>query len=73
MKNHIKPLSPRGLEFIGLLADGLTTKEVADKCGITVGTVQNVLLLSYARIGARNMQGAVAWYVRNIELKGGRK
>jgi putative nucleotidyltransferase with HDIG domain len=44
------PLSPRELEVVRLLADGLTSQQVADRLGITSSTVNNHLHRIYRRL-----------------------
>lgn len=68
-----KPVTPAGLKCIALLAEGLTAKEIGVRLGISRRTVNNQLMINYPRIGVNKDTAAVAWYVRNIEIKGGTK
>jgi EAL domain-containing protein (putative c-di-GMP-specific phosphodiesterase class I)/DNA-binding CsgD family transcriptional regulator/CheY-like chemotaxis protein len=53
------PLSPRQLEVMHLLSDGCSTKEIARRLDISIGTVKVHLSLAYTALGARNRIEAV--------------
>lgn len=57
-------LSPRELEVLRLVADGLTNKEIASKLCITVGTVKNHIHNALAKLEMENRIQAAAFVVR---------
>lgn len=59
-----KPLSPRMLEVIGLLAQGMTIREAAQVMKITKNTARNLAIRSYERLGARSKTEAVVKAIR---------
>ena len=66
-----KPMpTPRALQIVALMSNGLTAKEIGDRLGITCRTVTNTLTINYPRIGVNKDTAAVAWYIRNVEMKG---
>lgn len=58
------PLSPRELEIVRLVADGLTNKEVGARLFITEGTVKNHVHNALQKLGLENRIQAAAWVVR---------
>jgi DNA-binding CsgD family transcriptional regulator len=38
-----RPLGPRQREVVGLIAEGLTNKQIAEKLGVSTATVRNTL------------------------------
>ena len=52
-------LAPREREILGLVADGDTNKEIADKLSITLGTVCWYLNATYKKLNVRNRIQAV--------------
>ena len=52
-------LSPRELELIAILADGLTRKEAADRLQISVHTVDTHLDRAYRKLHCRSAVKAV--------------
>ncbi len=55
------PLSNRELEILLLLANGLASKIIAEKLGITHGSVRNLLMSIYKKLGVKNRSQAVAF------------
>jgi DNA-binding CsgD family transcriptional regulator len=55
-----EPLTPRELELLYLLADGLSYQEIADRLSIAVGTVKSHAHHIYAKIGVRNRVQALS-------------
>lgn len=53
-------LTPRETELIGLLASGLTNRQIARQLGISQGTVRKHLEHVYARLGVTNRVAALA-------------
>lgn len=62
--------TPRAMQIVALMADGLTAKEIGDRLGITGKTVTNTIIRNYPRMGVNKDTAAVAWYIRNVEMKG---
>jgi DNA-binding NarL/FixJ family response regulator len=58
-------LRPREREVLALIADGLSTREVARRLCWSERTIKNVLWDLTTRVGLRNRTQAVAWAVRN--------
>lgn len=52
-------LTPREMEIMRLVADGLENKHIATKLGIVEQTVKNHLKVAYLRLRARNRAHAV--------------
>lgn len=62
--------TPRAMQIVALMANGLTAKEIGDRLGITGKTVTNTITMNYPRMGVNKDTAAVAWYIRNVEMKG---
>ncbi len=56
----IEPLTPRELEVLRLLCDGLTNREIADKLTLAVGTVKFYTGQIYEKFGVHNRVNALA-------------
>ncbi len=56
----VEPLSQRELEVLGLVAQGLTNREVAERLFITVGTVKTHVHNIYGKLGVTRRTEAVA-------------
>lgn len=56
-------LTPRQLEILGLVANGLSTTDIAAQLGITPGTVKAHLTMIYSRLGAKNRVQATRYYL----------
>jgi ATP/maltotriose-dependent transcriptional regulator MalT len=56
----VEPLTPRELEVLALLCDGLTNSEIADELGVAVGTIKFYTGQIYGKLGVRNRVTAVA-------------
>jgi len=54
------PLTPRQLEFVLHVANGMTYQEIADSEFVTLGTVQNALDAARDRAGVRTITQLVA-------------
>jgi ATP/maltotriose-dependent transcriptional regulator MalT len=63
----IDPLTPRELEVLDQLCDGLTNREIAERLVISVGTVKSYTGHIYSKLGVRNRVQAVA-RARELEL-----
>jgi DNA-binding NarL/FixJ family response regulator len=55
-----EPLSPRELEVLSLLAEGLTNKEIADRLIISPGTVKRHTVNIYNKLGVNNRTQAAS-------------
>ena len=53
-------LTPRQLDVLLLLAQGLTNRQIAARFGIEVQSVRNICSGMYKRMGVVNSHGAVA-------------
>ncbi|MDA8292188.1 MAG: helix-turn-helix transcriptional regulator, partial [Actinomycetota bacterium] len=58
------PFTPRELEVLGLVADGLGTAEIARRLLCSERTVKNVLHEVTERFGLRNRCHAIAYALR---------
>jgi PAS domain S-box-containing protein len=58
-------LTPRELEVLGLLADGLGTQELAEKLGLSEATVRNHIQRLLAKLGVHSRLEAVVWGARH--------
>jgi DNA-binding NarL/FixJ family response regulator len=68
-----EPLTPRQEEVLSLIAERRSDKEISEKLGVRVRTVQTYRQHIYRSIPARNGEDAVVWYlqrrVANLERK----
>jgi DNA-binding CsgD family transcriptional regulator len=60
------PLSPRELEVLTFIADGLTNREIADRLFVSVSTVKKHIQHIYAKLNTKNRTSAI---LRARELK----
>jgi len=58
-------LRPRERDVLRLLAEGLSTCEVARRMAYSERTIKNILQELTTRLGLRNRTQAVAWALRN--------
>ncbi len=58
-------LSTRELEVAGLIAQGFTTEEIADKICLSVNTVESYRSKLVKKLGVKNSAGLAAWAVKN--------
>lgn len=63
----IEPLTPRELEVLALIAQGLSNQAIADRLVITVGTVKSYAVAIYSKLGVRSRTQAVA-LARELKL-----
>jgi DNA-binding NarL/FixJ family response regulator len=61
-------LTPREREALGLVADGLSNKQIARRLGIAEGTVKAHLGRAFRRIGARHRTEAALWMDRQRQM-----
>ena len=66
----VEPLTPRELEVLGHLADGLSNKAIAARLGISDETVKFHLSAIFGKLGASNRTDAVRLALRRgmVEL-----
>jgi DNA-binding NarL/FixJ family response regulator len=60
----VEPLTPRELEVLSLVAEGLPNKSIAARLGISDQTVKFHVSMIYAKLGAVNRTDAVRRAVR---------
>src|SRR5688572_28221066 len=65
-----RPLTPREIEVLRLLADGASYKDVASELGITVSTAQSRAKQIYRKLGVHSKMEAAA--ALDARLRGGR-
>ncbi len=58
-------LSPRELEALELVANGLPNKQIGRKLGISEATVKAHLTSIFRRIGVENRTQAARWFERS--------
>jgi DNA-binding NarL/FixJ family response regulator len=59
-------LTPRQLEILGLVAAGLSTRDIAARLGIAQGTVKAHLTMIYSRLGVTNRVQATRHYLEHL-------
>jgi len=59
-------LTPREIEVLGLVKDGLANKQIARRLGISERTVKAHLTSAFARIGVVDRTQAALWAERNL-------
>jgi DNA-binding NarL/FixJ family response regulator len=59
------PLTPRELEALGLAAEGLRNREIAERLGVSEQTIKNQLSSVLHKLGVPNRTNAVTYAVRH--------
>lgn len=59
--------SPREKQVMGLLAEGLSGKQIAYELNIKMGTVRNYLSTLYDKLKLPNMTALAIWAIENRE------
>jgi DNA-binding NarL/FixJ family response regulator len=59
------PLTPRELEVLGLVAEGLRNREIAERLGVSEQTIKNQLSSVLHKLGVPNRTHAVTYAVRH--------
>ena len=59
-ESSMEPLSPREVEVLGLVAEGMSNQEVADALFIAVGTVKSHLYKVFGKLDVRRRTQASA-------------
>ncbi|MCC6224733.1 MAG: PAS domain-containing protein [Thermoleophilia bacterium] len=62
---HLATLTPREREILGLLADGLDTREIATALVVSLATVRNHVQNILAKLGVHSRLEAVVLFVRH--------
>jgi LuxR family maltose regulon positive regulatory protein len=62
-----EPLSERELEVLGLVAEGLSNREIADKLFLSVGTVKTHVHNIFGKLGVESRPRAIA-RARELDL-----
>ncbi len=62
----IEPLTSREREILGLLADGLTNREIADRLYLSHETIKWYNKQLYGKLGV-----SISWFFRHLESKVG--
>jgi DNA-binding CsgD family transcriptional regulator len=65
----MKPLTPRELEVVALIAEGKNTREIANILGIAIRTVAIHKTHSYMKTKTRNAVQLAKWYLENNSKK----
>lgn len=63
----VEPLTPRELEVLDLIAEGLTNRQIAEQLFISIGTVKSYTSQIYGKLAVGNRTQAVA-YARILGL-----
>jgi DNA-binding NarL/FixJ family response regulator len=66
---EIKPLTKRQLEFLSLAGKGLSYKEIAKECTVSVETVRATFINTRQRIGANSNSHAIVKAVARNEIE----
>ncbi len=61
-------LSPREREILGLLTDGFTNEEIAERIACAPATVKTHLVHLFRKLGVRDRVSAAVWALRNGHL-----
>ena len=61
-------LSAREMEIIGLVADGLTNQEIAEKLTISKRTVDNHVSNMFTKTGSKNRVALLNWAMDNGKI-----
>ncbi|MBW7884908.1 MAG: tetratricopeptide repeat protein [Caldilineaceae bacterium] len=56
----VEPLTPRELDVLHLMADGLTNQQIADRLVVALGTVKAYTSRIYGKLGVQNRVSAIA-------------
>lgn len=60
-------LTPRQVQVIELMAQGLSAKQIGDRLGTTVSTVNTQQWSAYKRLGAVNSAQCVALFLTKVK------
>ena len=60
-----KPITQRELEFIALVATGLTDRVIGYKCKISLQTVKNLLQSARSKLDLHNRVELTIWYLKS--------
>ena len=65
-------LTPRELEVLSLITQGLTNQEIADRAYISINSVKTYVRTAYRKIGVTRRSQAVSWGLRSGFVGGDR-
>ena len=65
-----RPLTPREIDIIRLMAGGLGNKEIGALLGITEGTIKTRNTHIFAKLGVRSRFEVISWAYAHKELLG---
>lgn len=65
----MKNLTPRELEVVALLSEGLTNVEIAKRLYLSVHTIKSNLENIYDKLSVHNRVQLAILYVKELELK----
>jgi len=54
-------LTPREVEVLALITQGMSNKEIAERLYLSINSVKTYIRSAYAKIGASSRARAVAW------------
>jgi DNA-binding CsgD family transcriptional regulator len=60
-KDSGKSLTPREEEVLGLIGMGYPNEQIAEKLGISAGTVKNHMMSIYDKLGLHTRREVIAW------------
>jgi DNA-binding NarL/FixJ family response regulator len=64
LTRHPHTVTPRQREILGLIAEGLTSGEIAERLGLSTFTVKNYVERTFSRLGVYSRAGAVGLALR---------
>lgn len=67
--HEARMLSPRELQILGMVVDGLGNKEIASRFGISEGTTKNYVSRIYAKLDVADRAQAVAYAIKRGLVK----
>lgn len=58
-------LTPREAEVVALIARGLSNRDIADRCYLSINSVKTYIRTAYRKMGVKTRPQAVLWLLRN--------
>ncbi|MGC4111722.1 MAG: helix-turn-helix transcriptional regulator [Nocardioides sp.] len=59
---HLHLLAPREREVLGLIAEGLTNEQIAERLFLSINTLKSIIRGAYRKTGVKSRTQAVLWY-----------